>query len=384
MKTNSMCAVLGNISRFEGLWPLTENRPLDTLPFDCKYRLIDFPLSSIANANIHSLFMVFNEGETRSVFDHIGGGKEWNLDSVQNRYFVYFYQDFLKQRAQGLPFFASMIDYLEKAESEYTVFLGSNRLCTIDLKQVLKKHKQKQNKLTVVYKKMPRNKISLDASVVKLNQSDEALSVNHLEEEVQEEELVNLCMDMYIVQTDWLIKQLEQNQNNDSSPSIYTFLQHKISEEKATAYEYTGYLSDIYDVESYFQANMDMLDPEKFRALLYSNKKVYTKLKNEVPTYYSKESKVKNSQCATGCIIEGSLENCLVSRRAVIKKGAEIKRSIIMANATILEDVQIEYAILDKNVTIEAGVKISGTKEHPVIVQKNQVVTSDILGGENG
>ncbi|MFD2306222.1 glucose-1-phosphate adenylyltransferase subunit GlgD [Enterococcus termitis] len=384
MKTNSMCAVLGNISRFEGLWPLTENRPLDTLPFDCKYRLIDFPLSSIANANIHSLFMVFNEGETRSVFDHIGGGKEWNLDSVQNRYFVYFYQDFLKQRAQGLPFFASMIDYLEKAESEYTVFLGSNRLCTIDLKQVLKKHKQKQNKLTVVYKKMPRNKISLDASIVKLNQSDEALSVNHLEEEVQEEELVNLCMDMYIVQTDWLIKQLEQNQNNDSSPSIYTFLQHKISEEKATAYEYTGYLSDIYDVESYFQANMDMLDPEKFRALLYSNKKVYTKLKNEVPTYYSKESKVKNSQCATGCIIEGSLENCLVSRRAVIKKGAEIKRSIIMANATILEDVQIEYAILDKNVTIEAGVKIIGTKEHPVIIQKNQVVTSDILGGENG
>ncbi|OJG99812.1 glucose-1-phosphate adenylyltransferase, GlgD subunit [Enterococcus termitis] len=376
--------MLGNISRFEGLWPLTENRPLDTLPFDCKYRLIDFPLSSIANANIHSLFMVFNEGETRSVFDHIGGGKEWNLDSVQNRYFVYFYQDFLKQRAQGLPFFASMIDYLEKAESEYTVFLGSNRLCTIDLKQVLKKHKQKQNKLTVVYKKMPRNKISLDASIVKLNQSDEALSVNHLEEEVQEEELVNLCMDMYIVQTDWLIKQLEQNQNNDSSPSIYTFLQHKISEEKATAYEYTGYLSDIYDVESYFQANMDMLDPEKFRALLYSNKKVYTKLKNEVPTYYSKESKVKNSQCATGCIIEGSLENCLVSRRAVIKKGAEIKRSIIMANATILEDVQIEYAILDKNVTIEAGVKIIGTKEHPVIIQKNQVVTSDILGGENG
>lgn len=75
MKTNSMCAVLGNISRFEGLWPLTENRPLDTLPFDCKYRLLDFPLSSIANANIHSILMVFNEGETRSVFDHIGGGK---------------------------------------------------------------------------------------------------------------------------------------------------------------------------------------------------------------------------------------------------------------------------------------------------------------------
>lgn len=382
MKTNSMCAVLGNISRFEGLWPLTENRPLDTLPFDCKYRLLDFPLSSIANANIHSILMVFNEGETRSVFDHIGGGKEWNLDSVQNSYFVYFYQDFLKQKAQGLPFFASMIEYLQKAESEYTVFLGSNHLCNIDLKKVLKQHLKQNNKMTVVYKKMPKEKVSLDASIIKLNDSAEALSVDRLDEQFHETAFVNLCMDMYIVQTDWLIKQLEAGQKKEDSPSIYTFLQQKIKEETTTAYEYTGYLSDIYNVKSYYQANMDMLDPKNFKNLLYSGQKIYTKLKNEVPTFYSQDSKVKNSQCATGCIIEGEIENCLVSRRAVIRKGTVIKHSIIMANAKIKEDVQIEYAILDKNITIEAGIKIIGTKDQPVIIQKNQVVTADIIGGE--
>lgn len=92
MKTNKMCALVGNLHRYKELMPLIKNRPLATLPFDGKYRLIDFNLSNIANANIKSLFMVFNEGETQSVFDHVGGGKEWNLDGIQNRFFIHTYQ----------------------------------------------------------------------------------------------------------------------------------------------------------------------------------------------------------------------------------------------------------------------------------------------------
>lgn len=166
MKTKKMCAILGNVSTFQGLLPLTENRPLDTLPFDCKYRLIDFPLSSIANANINSIFMIFNEGETRSVFDHIGGGKEWNLDSLQNCYFVYFYQDILKQKEQGQPYYESVIDYLKKSESEYTVFIGSNMLCTIDLRAVLKSHQKQNNRMTVVYKRVNSSTISLEERII--------------------------------------------------------------------------------------------------------------------------------------------------------------------------------------------------------------------------
>lgn len=189
-------------------------------------------------------------------------------------------------------------------------------------------------------------------------------------------------MDIYIVQTRWLIQQLEMGQQNDTSPNLHTFLQHKIAEETTTAYEYTGYLSNIHDVASYYQANMDMLDSTKFNALLYSKQKIYTKLKNEVPTYYSKDSLVKNSQCATGCIIEGHIENSLISRRAIIKKGGKVSHSIIMSNATIAEDAVVEYAILDKNVSVKAGIKISGTAEQPVVIKKDQVVSADVYGGE--
>ncbi|WP_086313619.1 glucose-1-phosphate adenylyltransferase, GlgD subunit [Enterococcus sp. 7F3_DIV0205] len=376
MKTKKMCAILGNVSKFHELLPLTENRPLDTLPFDCKYRLIDFPLSSIANANINSIFMVFNDGETRSVFDHIGGGKEWNLDSLQNRYFVYFYQDFLKQKEQGLPYFDSVIDYLEKSESEYTVLTGSNMLCNIDLRAVLKSHRNQKKQMTVVYKRMKREEISLNDSIIDVNSEGNAASIQKFKESEKGEQF-NLCMGIYIVQTKWLIEQLNIGQKNDHSPSIHIFLENKIAEESTAAYEYTGYLSNIHDVTSYYKANMDMLDSNKFNSLMYSKQKIYTKLKNEVPTYYSENSLVKNSQCATGCIIEGSLENSLISRRSIVKNGAIIKHSIVMSNAKIAENVVIEYAILDKNVTVEAGVKIIGTPEHPIVIEKNQVVSTD-------
>lgn len=380
MKTTNICAILGNVPRFDGLLPLTENRPLDTLPFDCKYRLIDFPLSSIANANVHSMFMVFNEGETRSLFDHIGGGKEWNLDSVQNSFFIYFHQDFLKQKKEGLPYYASIIDYLEKSEAEYTIFMGSNMLCTVDVLDVLTFHEQKKNQLTIVYKKMSRDAVTEKDYVLNITNDHIAQGAHPFKEEAVADKL-NLCMDIYFVQTKWLIEQLEIGQLNDSPINIQKYLRTKIGEIETSAYEYTGYLGNIYDVGSYFKANMDMLDPEKFNSLLYTNQKIYTKLKNEVPTYYSENSTIKNSQCATGCIIEGSLENSLVSRRTKVKKDASINHAMIMSNATIGEGAKIDYAILDKNVTVEAGVTICGTPEYPVIIEKGQTVSMDVLGG---
>ena len=126
MRTNKMCAILGNLHRYKELMPLTESRPLSTLLFDCKYRLLDFNLSSIENANIKQVYMIFNEGETQSVFDHIGGGKEWNLDGVQNRFFIHLFQDSLKQQAAGQEYYYNVIDYLEKSKSEHTVYMGSN------------------------------------------------------------------------------------------------------------------------------------------------------------------------------------------------------------------------------------------------------------------
>lgn len=382
MKTNRMCAIIGNIERFEELMPLIEKRPLATLPFDCKYRLIDFQLSSLVNANIDRLFMVFNEGETQSVFDHIGGGKEWDLDSLKNRFFTYFYQDFIKRKAEGKLYYSSLIDYLQKSKSEYTAFMGSRMLCNLDLRAILKIHQAQQNDMTVVYKRVDKTSVCSADMLLNINEEGSVTGTHSLQDSDAETEKVALSMEAYIIQTDWLIEKLEWAQENDGSPSLVDFMKEQFGQAKCSTYEYTGYLKNIYDIQSYYKANMDMLDPQKFNALMYSNQKIYTKLKNEVPTYYSATSHVKNSQFATGCVVQGAVENSLVSRRTKIAEGAVVKHSIINASAKIASDAQVEYAILDKGVVVDPGVQIKGTPEEIVVIRKGAYVTSDVFGGE--
>ncbi|WHA10269.1 glucose-1-phosphate adenylyltransferase subunit GlgD [Enterococcus montenegrensis] len=381
MRTNKMCAILGNLHRYNELLPLTENRPLATLPFDCKYRLIDFNLSSIVNANINTVFMVFNEGETQSVFDHIGGGKEWNLDSVRNRFFIHVYQDFLKQKAENKHYYDTVIDYLRKSKSEYTVFMGSKMLCNIDLRAVLKIHQMQENDMTVVYKRMPKSQVYSTDIVLDVEEHGKIIGATQAKD-AQLTDLVNLSADIYIVQTNRLIEALSQGQNEGVSVNLESFLRSNITNVKSSAYEYTGYLNNIFDINSYYQANMDMLEPQKFSSLLYSSKKIYTKLKNEVPTYYAPTSQVENSQFATGSIIEGTVKNSLVSRHTLISEDATVEDSIIMANNKIGTGALVKYAILDKEVQVAPGVKIIGTKEEPLVIKKQSHVISDIYGGE--
>ncbi|MDT2829180.1 MAG: glucose-1-phosphate adenylyltransferase subunit GlgD [Enterococcus viikkiensis] len=382
MRANKMCAILGNVYECPELLPLTEKRPLATLPFDCKYRLIDFNLSNAINANVKSVYMVFNQGTTKSVFDHIGGGREWHLDSVDSRYFIHFYQDFLKKKAEGRPYYESVIDYLHKSKSEYTVFMGNRMLCNIDLEAVLKIHQQNDSEMTVVYKKMPREQIYRQDEILEVDEHGIVKGNHNFLEERSDDELLNLCMKIFICRTDWLIHALEEGQKVGSPVALLDFLTLLMSRVKTSAYEYTGFLSNIFDIKSYYDANMAMLDPKKFTSLLYSKQKIYTKLKNEVATYYSPTSDVKNSQFATGCLVDGKAYGSLFSRSVVIEKDAEIENSIIMANCCIKENAFIRDAILDKNVVVEPGVKIIGSADKPVVIKKNTHVLNDVYGGE--
>ncbi|MGY3748892.1 glucose-1-phosphate adenylyltransferase subunit GlgD [Vagococcus acidifermentans] len=375
MRTNKLCAILSGIKKSEDLQPLTRKRPLATLPFDCKYRMIDFPLSSLVNASVNSIFMIFNQDETQSVFDHLGGGKEWNLDAIQHHYFIHLYQDFLKKKEQGKPYYETLIDYLRKSKSEYTVIMGNKVLCNIDLQAVLKIYQNQDSDMTVVYKRVPKEQITDTDSLISIGDDGVVNGAYFIDEAENGSKLHNLCMDIFMVRTNWLIDALKEGQEQGISANIHLFLQEKMTEMTCSAYEYTGYLGNVFDINSYYQVNMDMLNVNKFNSLLYTNKKIYTKLKNEVPTYYDTSSQVTNSHFATGCLIKGTVENSLLSRQTVVEEGAEVLDTITMANAYIGKNAKIRYAILDKNVTVEEGAEVIGTPEDIVVVEKGVTIS---------
>lgn len=376
-----MCAIIGNEHEYTSLLPLTKNRPLSTLYFDCKYRIMDFALSSVVNANIRNVFMIMNEGRIKSVFDHLGGGREWGLDSIGSYQYISFYQDILRRKAEGKTYFDDVIDYLQKSKASYTVFISNKILANVDLRAVLKIHQAQNNEITAVFKRVARNDIASDDQILTLGENGTVLGTKKFNDLSEKDDTYNLAMGIFIANTDWLIKALDAGQNAGAPTSIEEFLVSELTKVKSSAYEYTGYMSNIYSVKSYYQANMDMLNPEKFNSLLFSSQKVITRTKNEVATYFTEDSEVRRSQFATGCVIKGKVEDSLISRRTVIENGAEVIGSVLMGSANVGENTSVKYAILDKNVTIDANLKIEGTPEKPVVIEKDTHVTADVIGG---
>lgn len=376
-----MCAIIGNEHEYTSLLPLTKNRPLSTLYFDCKYRIMDFALSSVVNANIRNVFMIMNEGRIKSVFDHLGGGREWGLDSIGSYQYISFYQDILRRKAEGKTYFDDVIDYLQKSKASYTVFISNKILANVDLRAVLKIHQAQNNEITAVFKRVARNDIASDDQILTLGENGTVLGTKKFNDLSEKGDTYNLAMGIFIANTDWLIKALDAGQNAGAPTSIEEFLVSELTKVKSYAYEYTGYMSNIYSVKSYYQANMDMLNPEKFNSLLFSSQKVITRTKNEVATYFTEDSEVRRSQFATGCVIKGKVEDSLISRRTVVENGAEVIGSVLMGSANVGENTSVKYAILDKNVTIDANLKIEGTPEKPVVIEKDTHITADVIGG---
>ena len=142
------------------------------------------------------------------------------------------------------------------------------------------------------------------------------------------------------------------------------------------AYKFDGYKKKIDSIHSFFEFNLEMLDP-KIRAELFgkeSGKSIYTKSRDSVPTKYGKDSEVKNSVIADGCEIEGTVENCIVFRGVKIGKGAVVKNSIIMQKSEIMENCKVENTIFDKEVILRPGKHMVGESTYPLVIGKRTVV----------
>ncbi|WP_075567630.1 glucose-1-phosphate adenylyltransferase subunit GlgD [Streptococcus timonensis] len=378
MKIDKYSAILGNTVGFHDMSTLTNNRPVASLPFGGKYRLIDFPLSSLANAGVRSIFGIFQQDNISSVFDHIRSGREWGLSTLLSHYYLGIYNTRVESSTVGKEYYQQLLTYLKRSGSNQTVSINCDVLINIDLNQVFHLHNTTKSPITVVYKKLPKKDISGVNAILEVDETDHVLS-HHLFDENSNQDLYNMSTDIFVVDTPWLIERLEEEAKKENPEKLRYVLRDLAAESGAFAYEYTGYLANIHSVESYYQANKDMLDLHKFYSLFTPNQKIYTKVKNEEPTYYASSSKVAKSQFASGSIIEGEVVNSVLSRNVRVHEDSLVKDSLLFTRAVIGKGAQVEYAILDKGVEVAEGVVIRGTAEHPVVVKKGEKVTEDIL-----
>lgn len=376
MKIDKYSAILGSTTSLTEMSGLTNTRPLANLPFNGKYRLIDFQLSNLANAGIHSVYGIFRGRNIRSIFDHIRSGREWGLNTLLSHYFLGFYDTGSESVEKDKDYYDQILTYLKRSGSDQTVYLSCDILCNIDLEQVLHVHHVTQRNMTTVYKKIHRKYISPSNDILKIDECDNVVGRDQISDS---RDLEKMSAGIYIMNTPWLIEKMEEEAAKDKPRKLRYFLQDLTISERALAFEYTGYLANIASVKSYYDANMDMLDSQKFYSLLYANQKVYTKIKNEESTYFAPESKVINSQFASGSIVKGKIDNSILSRNCFIDSCSQITHSIIFPKVRIGEGAIIEHAIIDKNVKIAPGVTVKGSQESPIVITKALEITEDII-----
>jgi len=177
-------------------------------------------------------------------------------------------------------------------------------------------------------------------------------------------------MKTYIVRKDILIYLVDETYAKGGYKFSENLIRNNIDRMRIMAFEHKGYVGTLRSVASYFRVNMDLLNEEVRRELFLSKNRIYTKVKDSVPAKYIGDSVVKNSLIANGCIIEGRVENSVLSREVHIGKGAVVKNSIILSNTVVSEEADLEYTVLDKNVGVRPKSRLVGNAEFPMVIRK--------------
>ncbi|WP_018143534.1 glucose-1-phosphate adenylyltransferase subunit GlgD [Alloscardovia criceti] len=376
MKLDKYNAILGNTIGYPDMEGLTAKRPMASLPFDGKYRLVDFQLSSLANAGIRSVYGIFQRDNISSIFDHVRSGREWGLDTLLSHWYLGFYNTKYGELTTDQDYYEQLLRYLKRSGSDRTVYMGCDILCNIDLEQVIHLSEINDSTITVVYKRLPTDMITEANEVLEISEDDHVIGEKVLD---NTEDYYNMSAEIYVVKTDWLIERMEEEKHAEKPRKLRFLLRSLLVDNNALAFGYTGYLSNISSVKSYFDANMDMLEPVNFYSLLYSNQKVYTKVKNEEATYFSNDCETHDSQFASGSIIKGKVNRSIISRNCYVDEHASVCHTIAFSKVKIGEGAQVDYAILDKNVEVAPGVRIQGTPDAPVVIVKGTKVEGDII-----
>ncbi|PLS01972.1 sugar phosphate nucleotidyltransferase [Neobacillus cucumis] len=318
----------------EDLEDLLVHRPLAALPFGGRYRIIDFVLSNMVNSGIRSV-AIFPKMQYRSLMDHLGSGKNWDLNRKRDGLFFFPSPivDSDENKVGSFEHFAANIDYFYRSTQEYAIISNCNTISNMEFRPILEWHNEAKCDITEIRHQDGRS------------------------------------MEMYLIKTSLLINLIETRHETGYTcmKDVVTDLSEKYS---ICHYEYKGYAVIIDSIDSYFSTSMKLLDPQIWKQLFLKDQPIITKVKDEPPTKYIKESIVKNAMIANGCHISGTVENSIVARGVKIGKGAVIKNCIIMQKCQIEENCHLDSVILDKDVRVEAGTYLVGTAHAPYVIRK--------------
>lgn len=346
------------------LYVLTQHMAKPAVPFGGKYRIIDFPLSNCVNSGIDTVG-VLTQYQPLVLNEYLGNGQPWDLDRIHGGVHVLppyqsalgasWYKGTANAIFQNIPF-------VDRYDPDYVLILSGDHIYKMDYAKMLAFHKEKKADCTIAVLQVPME----EASRFGIMTADEEGTIVDFEEKPKEPKSDLASMGVYIFSWKKLKQYLIEDENDaDSSKDFGKNIIPAMlgAHEKMVAYPFEGYWKDVGTLDSLWEANMDLLNPNVPLELYDPDWKIYSRNPVMPPHYISAMANVQNSMVTEGCSVYGTVDFSVLFAGVTIEEGAVVRDSIVMPGAVIKKNSIVEYAIIGEDVVVEENAVIGARPE---------------------
>ena len=353
--------------------PMQAYRPTGAISFLGRYRVIDFPISNMSNSGI-DVMQVYVRRKPRSLVEHLGTGRHYNINSKRGKLNVLFSDNNNENNVYDTDIAAYMenLDCFDEIDSEYVVIVPSYMVYTSNYNTFLQAHIESGADITLMYHSVDNAKDHfLNCQTLDINKQKGVLSIepNHGNTKNR-----NIFMDTYVMKKDLFLEVVQKAHKLSSMYTLADILNDKCETLDIRGVAHKGFFASITDFPSYYAANMALLNYKSAQELFHENWPIYTRTNDSCPTQYFNTADVKNSVISNGCQIEGTVENSVIGRGCVIKKGAVVRNSVVLAEVTVGEGVHVENEVVDKWANLIHKKEIVSPAEQPGYIRRNDTL----------
>ncbi|MBS4959575.1 MAG: glucose-1-phosphate adenylyltransferase [Clostridiales bacterium] len=378
MPKKEMIAMLLAGGQGSRLGILTKNVAKPAVAFGGKYRIIDFPLSNCINSGVDTVG-VLTQYQPLRLNRHIGIGIPWDLDKKNGG--VTILAPHSKSGDQGEWFMGTAnaiyqnIDYIDGNDPEFVLILSGDHIYKMDYSKMLEFHKQNRCAATIAVMEVPLK----DANRFGIMNTEKDDKIYEFEEKPANPKSNLASMGIYIFTwdrlRDALIVDSKIHPDSDFGKHIIPLMLEE--GQSIYAYRFKDYWKDVGTLESYWQANMELVQTVPAFNLYEDFWKIYTNLDHQPPQYTGMEAKVCSSIASEGSEIYGEVYNSVLGPDVIIGKGSVIRDSIIMSGTVIGENCMLDRVIIDEQSQIGNEVRI-GSGENIANEMKPKIYNTGI------
>lgn len=362
MKTEMLSMILAG-GRGTRLLGLTERSAKPAVYYGGKYRIIDFPLSNCANSNI-SIVGILTQYESIELNSYVSNSSIWGLDGRDKATVILP----PRETSSGFGIYEGTadaiyqnIDFMDQYNPEYVLILSGDHIYKMDYDDMLNFHKENNADLTVAGLTVSYE----EASRFGIMNTDENKKIIEFEEKPAKPKNNQASMGIYIftyskLREALLLDHENQQSSHDFGKNIIPYF--LASNFNLYAYPFKGYWKDVGTVDSLWQANMDLLNPDNELNLFDSSWPIYTEDVVTSPQYVSPDGKIVHSMINQGSVIEGTVEHSVIFRNVKVCRGAVVRNSVIMPGTTVNSGAVVERCIVSENMVLEAD-KVYGSDQ---------------------